>query len=75
MGFPAKGAFALTFLFKSSLRGCLRVFFYRQVLAAFGRFQSLSEDEEAEEDDEDDEDFDIASARAALWRRCLSAFF
>ena len=41
MGFPAKGAFALTFLFKSSLRGCLRVFFYRQVLAAFGMLISI----------------------------------
>ena len=27
MGFTAKGAFALTFLFKNSLRGCLRIFF------------------------------------------------
>ena len=27
MGFTAKGAFACTFLFKNSLRGCLRVFF------------------------------------------------
>ena len=34
MGFTAKGAFALTFLFKKSLRGCLRIFFCRHVFAA-----------------------------------------
>ena len=35
MGFPAKGAFALTFLFKSSLRGCLRVFFLQTSVGGF----------------------------------------
>ena len=35
MGFTAKDAFALTFLLKNSLRGCLRGFFFcRHVLAA-----------------------------------------
>ena len=53
-GFTAKGVFALTFLFKHSLRGCLRVLFAADTCSRLileSKFHSMSDDEEAEEDD------------------------